>query len=300
MHYMVVKVKVMMRLGLKNIEEMNETQSERFQRYIQSGQDEVSDPDDWADIHYGSASSARSRSRSRDCATPASSSTPVARAMPKILAEQRDRRVADERAEEMVRRAESERERRGVQQQQPQTSAGSSNTPRPIASDDVVNYFQNSWEIANYYNIVPREYVAFEDYRWDLIMQGCGPETILVHNSRELSQYIYECADVIERAKLQRLLRNLQILMVMFQSKEPILWIDAAFDVKGWLEADSDWNYSEEGTTTTGSVPEEAEEERSDDDHVDPQDRALYGGDPGGGDSRSRPSTWDYDESSET
>ena len=86
----------------------------------------------------------------------------------------------------MVQMAESEREKRGVRQSQyqPQSSAGSSRTSRPIPTNDDVNCFSDSWEIANYYNIglVPREYAAFEDYRWDLIMQGCGPETILVHN----------------------------------------------------------------------------------------------------------------------
>ena len=287
------------------IEEMNETQSERWRRYVQSGQDEVSDPDEWADIHYGPASStARSRSRSRDeAATPASSTTPVARAMPKILAAQRDRRVADERAEEMVQMAESEREKRGVRQSQyqPQSSAGSSRTSRPIPTNDDVNCFSDSWEIANYYNIglVPREYAAFEDYRWDLIMQGCGPETILVHNSRELTQYIiHDCPDVIERARFQRLLRSLQTLMVMFQPKDPNLWIDAAFNVKGWLEANRDSSYFEEGSTAQGSVREDEgeEEEHSDDDHVDPQDRALHDAEPGGGDSTSRPSSWDSDE----
>ena len=37
------------------IEEMEETPSERYQRYLQSAQCEVSDPDEWADIHYGPA-----------------------------------------------------------------------------------------------------------------------------------------------------------------------------------------------------------------------------------------------------
>ena len=203
----------------------------------------------------------------------------------------------------MVQMAESEREKRGVRQSQyqPQSSAGSSRTSRPIPTNDDVNCFSDSWEIANYYNIglVPREYAAFEDYRWDLIMQGCGPETILVHNSRELTQYIiHDCPDVIERARFQRLLRSLQTLMVMFQSKDPNLWVDAAFNVKGWLEANRDSSYFEEGSTAQGSVREDEgeEEEHSDDDHVDPQDRALHDAEPGGGDSTSRPSSWDSDE----
>ena len=88
--------------------------------------------------------------------------------------------------------------------------------------------------------------------------------------------------------------------MVMFQSKDPNLWVDAAFNVKGWLEANRDWSYFEEGTTAQGSVREDEgeEEEHSDDDDVDPQDRALHDAEPGGGegDSTSRPSSWDYDE----
>ena len=63
------------------------------------------------------------------------------------------------------------------------------NTQPPPADDDV-NYFQDSLPIADDFGIgmVPREHAAFEDFRWDLItVQGLGPETILVHNCRELS-----------------------------------------------------------------------------------------------------------------
>ena len=40
--------------------------------------------------------------------------TPTPRSMPKALAQQRDRRLADERADAMVRQAEEERARRGT------------------------------------------------------------------------------------------------------------------------------------------------------------------------------------------
>eukprot|EP00435_Cladocopium_sp_Y103_P013021 s2949_g3.t1 len=76
-----------------------------YRRYVQSGQEEVPDPDEWADIHYCPGSSARSRTRSRH-GTPASSSAPVPRAMPNMLADQRDRRLADERTKKAKRKME--------------------------------------------------------------------------------------------------------------------------------------------------------------------------------------------------
>ena len=292
------------------IDRMEESPGDRYRRYIQSTQDEVSDPDEWADVHYGPRRTS-SRSRSREGSTPASSPlVPERRAMPKILAEQRDRRLADERAEEMVRRAEAERERRGVEVSAP--SAGSSSTT-PLPVDDNINYFQDSVEIANFYRIglVPREAAAFDDFRWDLIMQGVGPETILVNNCRELSRFIFDCTDVVQRAALQRLLRSLQSLLVMFQSEDPHLWIDAAYNMKGWLEADRDWSYFEFGSTDDGSNRDEGEgeeEDQDDDDEEDPQDRILRkrnleererddpGDDDGGEGDGGRPSTWDYDD----
>jgi len=89
-------------------------------------------------------------------------------------------------------------------------------------------------------DLVPRESAAFEDHRWDLIMQGLGLETVLVHNCRELSQYLADCRDLVEHSRLQRLLRSLQAPLVMFQSKEPQLWIDAAYHVRDWLDAGRD------------------------------------------------------------
>ena len=86
----------------------------RYRRYIQSGQDEVSDPDDWARFHYGPytpASTRREMSRSRETSTP---STPMPRAMPKILADRRNQRLAGEEGEAMVRQAEAAGEGRGV------------------------------------------------------------------------------------------------------------------------------------------------------------------------------------------
>ena len=89
-------------------------------------QDEVSDPEEWADMHYGAASS-RSRSRSNNA-------TPTPRTMPPMLAAQRRRCLAIERAEEMVDYAEESRERRGVRASLP--SSGSSSRPTATTNDE--------------------------------------------------------------------------------------------------------------------------------------------------------------------
>ena len=256
-----------------------ESPQERYRRYVQSGQDEVSDPDDWAQIHYGpytpASSSRRERSRSREPSTP---STPMPRAMPKILADRRNQRIAGEEGEAMVRRAEAADERQGVRQFQAGGKRGSKGGPNISASataSDNENYFQDSYNMARYINIgmVPRDAPNFDDWRWDLIMQGVGPETILVHNCRDLNRIIYETVDPIHRLAMQRLLRNLHGLMVEFQSKEPLRWIDAAYRLKDWLEADRDWSFFDEASTGSEGEPDRHEEdEEEEDDDVDPQD----------------------------
>eukprot|EP00435_Cladocopium_sp_Y103_P025443 s995_g6.t1 len=271
-------------------EEEEETTSERRRRYMRDGQDEVSDPDEWADMHYGAASSRSSslviRSRSND-----GTSTPRQRSMPAILAAQRDRRLALERAEEMVNHAES---RRGHRAEQPaMSSAGSRPTPT-LPTGDNENYYQDSFGVATFFQVglVPRELSAFEDFRWDLIMQGLGPETVNVHNSRDLSRYAAMCTDPREHAQMQRLLRHLHGLLMMFQSRDPEQWISAAESVRDWLNAGRDWSFFDVGSTQHGSNhPEEGEEEtqREDDDTVDPQDELLHrrGEDRDDGDSGS-------------
>ena len=67
-------------------------------------------------------------------------------------------------------------------------------------------------------------------------MQGLGPETILVHNSRDLSHFIYRYNNPMHCAPLQRLRQNLQTLLVIFQSNSPQLWVDAAESVRGWID----------------------------------------------------------------
>lgn len=47
--------------------EEEETTRSRWRQYVQSGQDEVSDRDEWAEIHYGSATSRTTPRRPRYC-----------------------------------------------------------------------------------------------------------------------------------------------------------------------------------------------------------------------------------------
>ena len=62
-----------------------------------------------------------------------------------------------------------------------------------------VNFVMDSWAVATYFDIslVPRDEAAFDDFRWDLIMQGVGPETILVHNSPDLAHFISTCTNPV-------------------------------------------------------------------------------------------------------
>ena len=71
--------------------------------------------------------------------------------------------------------------------------------------------------------------------------------------------------------------------MVKFQSKDPLQWIDAAFLLKDWLQAERDWSFFDEGSTENGSEKHEEGEEDSHgdgDDAIDPQD--LHHGSHGG------------------
>ena len=134
------------------------------------------------------------------------------RVIPKILADRRDQRLASERGEEIVRRAEEEQERRGNRQAGGKRgSKGSASSSAATGSNDNENFFLDSAMVAEYFDmgLVLREYPAFEDFRWDLIMQGMGPETILVHNCRELSRAVDDWEDPMERHAMQRLLRHL-------------------------------------------------------------------------------------------
>jgi superfamily I DNA and/or RNA helicase len=66
-------------------------------------------------------------------------------------------------------------------------------------------------------------------------------------NCRNLSQQIPLPPDPVERHRTLRLLRKLQNL-IKFQSGKPELWIEAAEQVRAWLDDDQSVNFSEEAT----------------------------------------------------
>ena len=155
-----------------------------------------------------------------------------------------------------------DRECRGVRQL---IRASGSRPSRAVPSGDSVNYYQDSVGVASFFHIglVPCELSAFEDYRWDLIGQGQGPETIVVHNSRGLSNFVASCMDPIERFRAQRLLRRLHGLLVIFQTREPEQLISAAESIMDWLNTDRDWSFFDIGEREQGSVRDKRRRRRS-------------------------------------
>ena len=119
-----------------------------------------------------------------------------------------------ELAEAMVAHAGEDRERCGVRQV---LQSSSSRPSRPIPSDDNENHYQDSVSLASFFHtgLVPRELSAFGNYRWELIGQGQGPETIVVHNSRGVSNFVASCMDPVERFQTQRSLRHLHGLLIV-------------------------------------------------------------------------------------
>eukprot|EP00435_Cladocopium_sp_Y103_P008885 s1753_g2.t1 len=106
--------------------------------------------------------------------------------------------------------------------------------------------------------------------------QGQGPETIVVHNSRDLFRYAATCTDRCEQLQCRRPLRHLSSLLMMFPSRDPERWISAAESVRDWLQADGDWSFFDEGSAEHGSQRGEEDGEkktRDDDESIDPQDR---------------------------
>eukprot|EP00435_Cladocopium_sp_Y103_P061561 s356_g23.t1 len=253
--------------------EVEETTEERLRRYRHSTIDEVSDPDSWCELHYGFAEHGEdeddddhtSRSRSRE---DEGDSVPTAKAMPKPLAKQVARRQAMDRAMDMIR----ERDFSGSVNE----SAGSTTTG--IVNNQ--NYFLASVPVATFFGIqpVPRAPDALEDYRWDQIMQGLGPESVVVHNCHDLSNYIPTVENPIEQRRLQYLLRHLQGLLVKFQSGRAELWIEAAEQVRSWLQDGRDSRFfDDEGTEIGFQMNEEGEEEPTGED--DPSEDDDAGGD---------------------
>jgi hypothetical protein len=250
--------------------ELEESPTTRYRRYQQSTMDEVSDPDEWANIHYGfgtrddsehgdDLASRRSRSRNEE----ESDNVPRPKTMPRPLAKQVGRRIAMDKAMEM--RAEKE-----MNATEPSSSSANISG---IVNDG--NYYLSSVPMATYFNIspVPRAPDALDDYRWDQIMQGIRPEHVVVVNCADLANYIPLEQDPILQRRHQRLLRNLQNLLVKFQSGNAELWIEAGEQVRSWLENERFVDFFEEQETEFGDDAEEGEEEsRTDDDPSQPGD----------------------------
>jgi hypothetical protein len=119
---------------------------------------------------------------------------------------------------------------------------------------------------------VPREPVALNDYRWNLLMQGIGPENLVVHKCRNLSQTIPLEPGQREKNRQLRLLRNRQNLLIKFQSGKPELWIETGEQVRAWVNDDRSVDFFEEADAVAGSsLHEEGEEkERTGDDDFQP------------------------------
>eukprot|EP00435_Cladocopium_sp_Y103_P032209 s2422_g8.t1 len=269
----------------ESFEEEPESPRARYRRYFQSTMDEVSDPDEWADMHYGVSTrpttpesgegevpgepSERSRSGHDD--------VPVPKAMPKALAKSRSRRIAMETAMDIAEAIE--------------------NSPPPVwppvdrrgASMNLTeeNYFLSSIPMASIFGIppLPREPIALEDYRWDLLGAGLGPETVIVRNCQNLSRFIPTVTDEVERRSLECLLRNLQGLLIKFQSGDPRLWLETSEQTCSWLSNERSQYHWDEEETEWGSQEDAEEEDREDDpeqgDDDDAADDARGDGDGG-------------------
>ena len=115
------------------------------------------------------------RARPREAADDGGERQP--KALPKPLARQVESKIATETAMRMA----EDREASGVEP--------SSSTQPPmlgIMTDHI--YFLSAVPVAQFFGImlVPRAPVAFENYRWDQVMQGAGPESLVVQNCRNL------------------------------------------------------------------------------------------------------------------
>ena len=255
--------------------------------------DEVSDVEDWSNIHYGYAvesgedpevdeygiPTTRSRSRASN-----DDEVPQPKAMPKPLAKQVARRIAQDTAEDMIEAIENS------------GSAPFSSTGNPTTGNvDDNNYFLCSVPVANFWNImpVPREPLALEDYRWDLLGQGIGPENLVVINCRNLSRSIAMMTNPMDRERHLRLLRNLQNLLIKFQSGKPENWVQAAEQVCDWVNHDGAVDFFEDAVTEAGdslySASNPVEGEGEEEERDDASDRSYdydYDGDDGSGQPR--------------
>ena len=277
----------------KSFAEEDESPRARYDRYRQSTMEEVSDPDEWTNIHYGFAPDdsdadaagsgelpiSRSRSRER-----LEGQVPEPKTMPKPLAKSVARRVAMDKAMEML-------------EEKDFSGGATSTTSAPSAGAlTEINYFLSSVPMASFFNIspVPREALALDDYRWDLLMQGVGPEDLVVHNCRRLSNEIDEEPNHMRQYGMRRLLRNLQNLLVLFQSGRPERWMEAADRVMDWCNHDGAMDFfdlveTEAGSPRSNHEGEHGKEETLSDDPSQPGDRDDLGDyDGSSGDHRGR------------
>ena len=96
--------------------------------------------------------------------------------------------------------------------------------------------------------------MALDDYRRKSFDAGIGPENLVVHNCRNLSQRIPLETDQSLRQRQLRLLRNLQNLLIKFQ-------LEAGEQVRAWVNDDGSVDFFEEADTDAGSsLHEEGEE----------------------------------------
>ena len=203
--------------------------------------------------------------------------------MPRPLAKQVARDRAMETAMDMAD---------AIDNSGPSASSSLPDTPS-LGTINNSNYLLSSVPMANHFHIlpVPREPLALDDYRWDLLGQGIGPEHLVVINCRNLSRTIPLTEDHMERQRNLILLRNFQNLLVMFQSGNPERWSEAADRVLSWIQGDRDLDVAEYAETDAGDsiyddddYHEEGEEsERDDDNGSQPGDRPDRNG-------------WDYDD----
>ena len=117
-------------------------------------------------------------------------------------------------------------------------------------------------------------------------MQGIGPENLVVHNCRNLSQRIPLETDQSLRQRQLRLLRNLQNLFIKFQ-------LEAGEQVRAWVNDDGSVDFFEEADTDAGSsLHEEGEENEKTNDDFQPGgniDRDRDGRPDGDGGDREGP-----------
>ena len=213
------------------------------------------------DSEQGEDEMAATTSRSRSRGSCAENPEPEPKTMPKPLARRAQGTIAMNLAMDMIE---------AIENSGPSSSSGSQAMQGRINEE---NYFLSSVPMANFFSImpVPREPVALDDYRWDMLGQGVGPENFVVINCRNLSNHIPMEMNLVERANQQRLLRHLQGLLVKFQSGVPEMWMEAAERVRAWIGSDRDVDFFDEVETHFGSPRHEEGEEEENTDDDDPK-----------------------------